>query len=325
MKPEREIKMSALIETMMSVREKPWHGLGVIVEDAPTSADALRLAGLDWKVERQQLTLPDGRVIPDQYANVRTSDGAVLGLVTGKYQIVQNEEAFAFTDNLIGGDVRYETAGSLMGGKRVWMLARLPAEKIAGDEVVPYLCFSNSHDGSSSIRACVTPVRVVCNNTLNFALKTAKRSWKTTHAGNIELRAKEARHTLGLATEYMERLDVMANDMANVRVTNDQVVDIWRNMNPLPESASDLLRARREQSTNDLIKCVTAVDIRQFEGTAWGAAMAITDFVGHREPTIKTNTWQEKRWESIMDGNVVVDKFMLEMAKAIKNLKLAVR
>lgn len=104
-------KMSALIETMMSVREKPWHGLGVIVEDAPTSAEALRLAGLDWKVERQQLMLPDGRVIPDQYANVRTSDGSVLGLVTGKYQIVQNDEAFAFTDNLIGGDVRYETAG----------------------------------------------------------------------------------------------------------------------------------------------------------------------------------------------------------------------
>ena len=119
--------MSALIETMMSVREKPWHGLGVIVKDAPTSAEALRLAGLDWKVERQQLMLPNGRAIPDQYANVRTSDGSVLGLVTGKYQIVQNDEAFAFTDNLIGGDVRYETAGSLMGGKRVWMLARLPA------------------------------------------------------------------------------------------------------------------------------------------------------------------------------------------------------
>ena len=126
--------MSANVETMFYVREKPWHGLGTMVQEAPTSADALRLAGLDWTVEARDMWLNGGyEPIPGYKANVRSSDNKVLGVVSDKYRIVQNADAFAFTDALIGGDVHYETAGSLLDGKKIWLLAKLPDSEICGE------------------------------------------------------------------------------------------------------------------------------------------------------------------------------------------------
>ena len=191
--------MPANVETMFSVRETPWHGLGRIVMDAPASREALELAGLDWQVESRNIYSGTGAMIPGYRANVRSTDDAVLGVVSDRYRIVQNEEAFQFTDDLLGEGVTYETAGSLQGGKKVWMLARLPRKYlIAGDQVEPYLVIFNSHDGSSGVKVAMTPIRVVCQNTLNLALNTAKRSWTARHTENVLLRVQDARETLQL-------------------------------------------------------------------------------------------------------------------------------
>ena len=194
--------MAANVETMFYTREKPWHGLGTKVEEAPCSADALYMAGLDWQVIQEPIYTDTGEIIPGYKANVRDSDRKVLGVVTDRYKIVQNHEAFAFTDSLLGSGVRYETAGSLQEGKRVWLLARLPREYIiAGERISPYLVFSNTHDGSGSVKVALTPVRVVCNNTLNLALNTASRSWSMMHTGNIKDKIQEAKDTLFMAEE----------------------------------------------------------------------------------------------------------------------------
>lgn len=178
--------MSAEVESMFYVRETPWHGLGKKVTEAPDSKEALRLAGLEWEVEQEAVYTAGGSQVQGYYANVRNTDRHVLGIVTDRYRVIQNREAFAFTDALLGEGVRYETAGSLMGGRKVWMLARLPREYIIGGEhISPYLVFSNTHDGSGAVRVAVTPVRVVCSNTLNLALATAKRSWSMCHTGNV--------------------------------------------------------------------------------------------------------------------------------------------
>jgi len=191
--------MPANVETMFSVRETPWHGLGRIIMDAPASREALELAGLDWQVESRNIYSGTGALIPGYRANVRSTDDAVLGVVSDRYRIVQNEEAFQFTDDLLGEGVTYETAGSLQGGKKVWMLARLPRKYlIAGDQVEPYLVIFNSHDGSSGVKVAMTPIRVVCQNTLNLALNTAKRSWTARHTENVLLRVQDARETLQL-------------------------------------------------------------------------------------------------------------------------------
>ena len=147
--------MAANVETMFYVREKPWHGLGTMVAEAPTSAAALRLAGLDWMVVQEPVYTGYNEMVKGYKANVRSSDRKVLGVVSDRYKVVQNVDAFSFTDELLGKGVRYETAGSLQEGKKVWLLARLPREYIiAGERISPYLVFSNTHDGS--IRATST-------------------------------------------------------------------------------------------------------------------------------------------------------------------------
>lgn len=121
---KEEVSMSAEVETMFSVRVKPWHGIGTIVKDCPNSEEALCLAGLDWKVEQKDVCTPDSTPILGYKANVRDYDQSILGVVSDRYQVVQNEEAFAFTDELLEDGVRYETAGALQGGKRTFLLAR---------------------------------------------------------------------------------------------------------------------------------------------------------------------------------------------------------
>ena len=170
--------MPANVETMFYVREKPWHGLGVEVKEAPTSTDALVHAGLDWEVLQKNVYTEDGTLISGYKVNIRDSDNAALGIVSDRYRVVQNENAFRFTDDLLGAGVTYETAGALQGGRRVWLLARMPERYIvAGDEIAPYLVVMNAHDGSSGIKVAMTPIRVVCQNTLNLALHSAKRTW----------------------------------------------------------------------------------------------------------------------------------------------------
>ena len=140
--------MAAEVESMFYVRRVPWHGLGTRVEEALSSEEALKAANLDWKVVQEQIFTEDGRLVKDYFANIRDRDGKVLGVVSGRYRIVQNRDAFAFTDELLGRGVRFETAGSLKEGRKVWILARLPKQyRLAEDLVVPYLVFSNSHDG----------------------------------------------------------------------------------------------------------------------------------------------------------------------------------
>ena len=199
--------MAANVESMFYTRTAPWHGLGVRVEEVLGSKEALNQAGLDWKVEQTDVYAASGERIPGYKANIRDIDRSVLGIVGDRYKIVQNEEAFAFTDGLLGEGVKYETAGSLAGGKIVWMLAKIPEKYIiSGDAIEPYLVFCNSHDGSGAIRVAMTPVRVVCQNTLNLALKGASRVWSARHTENVMSRMDEARETLQLANAYMSQL-----------------------------------------------------------------------------------------------------------------------
>lgn len=217
--------MAANVESMFYTRTAPWHGLGVRVEEVLGSKEALNQAGLDWKVEQTDVYAASGERIPGYKANIRDIDRSVLGIVGDRYKIVQNEEAFAFTDGLLGEGVKYETAGSLAGGKIVWMLAKLPEKYIiSGDAIEPYLVFCNSHDGSGAIRVAMTPVRVVCQNTLNLALKGASRVWSARHTGNVMSRMDEARETLQLANAYMSQLGRSINELQAKKLTDKKVL-----------------------------------------------------------------------------------------------------
>lgn len=308
--------MSAEVESLFYVsndaneRFVPWHGLGTAVEDAPNSKDAIKLAGLDWKVQSNPIYDKQGIEIPHYRANTRDKDSSVLGIVSDKYKIVQNEDAFEFTDSLLLENVRYETAGSLRSGKTVWLLAQLPKTKILGEDFGNYICFMNTHDGTGSIRVCMTPVRVVCNNTLNLALNTAKRSWSTKHMGDMQSKLAEAKHTLNLASRYMTALDEEADKLANIKVTDAKLEQIFNELYPIDYNKDTQRKIEGiNQMKANIIKCYEMPDIAQFKGTAWGAINAITDFVDHAAPARMTENYQENNWGRIINGHVLVDSF----------------
>ena len=300
--------MSANVETMMYVRNKPWHGLGTLVPEAPTSADALRFAGLDWSVRQEPVYNARGGVIPGYKSNVRDTDGSVLGIVGDRYKVVQNIDAFNFTDDLIGGEVRYETAGSLRDGKQIWLLAKMPERKVAGDAVEPYLCFTNSHDGSGGLKVCMTPIRVVCNNTLNLALGSAKRIWGMRHTENVHERLAEARDCLGLADQYMEGLVQYADRAANTILFDRDIKAILDELFPISEQSSPREKATAEKCRNEFMVCYFAPDIKQFRNTAWGVINAASDLATHSMPHRNTKNYAENNWARVMDGHAIIDK-----------------
>lgn len=300
--------MAALVESMVYTREKPWHGLGTMVEEAPNSADALRLAGLDWTVEQKNIQLCGGSKVPGYKANVRSSDGKILGVVSDRYRVIQNKEAFEFTDNIIGGDVRYETAGSMNGGKKIWLLAKLPTTEIVGDKTEPYLCFSNTHDGSGAVRVCMTPIRVVCNNTLNLALDSARRAWSVRHTGSLQSKMHEARACLRMANTYMGALAEKADRMANTTITRDQLNMILDELFPVDEHSTEREKQNVKKLRDEYMVCYFAPDLIKFRDTAWGAYNAMSDMITHNAPLRKTENYRENNWGRLMDGHLMMDK-----------------
>ena len=300
--------MAANVETMMYVREKPWHGLGTMVEEAPTSAKALELAGLDWEVQSNPIYDQYGNEISGYKANTRSSDNSVLGIVSGKYNICQNREAFDFTDALIGEGITYETAGSLRNGKQIWLLGKMPERFIAGDKVEPYICFTNTHDGTGAVRVCMTPIRVVCNNTLNLALSEATRNWSAIHRGDIKGRLEEARHTLQLAESYMNTLEEKADQLANETMTVIDVHAVLEQLFKMDKDMSDRRKNRVKEQREEIMAYMIRPDLAQFIGTKWGFINGVADYVGHSEPARKTQNWEENRWGYMIGGSALLDR-----------------
>ena len=309
--------MAANVETMFSVRETPWHGIGTIVAEAVDSASALSLSGLDWKVIQKNLLTDDGMEIPGWKANLRDTDGQVLGVVTDRYRVVQNQEAFEFTDKLLGEGVRYETAGSLMNGRKNWILAKLPKEYIiTGDQISPYLVFSNTHDGSGAIKVAMTPVRVVCSNTLNLALNTARRSWSAIHTGDINGKLQDAKETLFLAEKYMNGLGKEIDFLQSVKLNDEKVLEYVDALLPLPESASPLQKKNITRLREDLkIRYFDAPDLQDVGKNAYRFINAVSDFATHNAPLRTTANYRENLFARTMDGNVMIDK-AYQMARA---------
>ena len=258
--------MSANVETMFSVRETPWHGLGRIVMDAPASREALKLAGLDWQVESRNIYSGTGAMIPGYRANVRSTDEAVLGVVSDRY-------------------------------------------RIAVDEVTPYLVFFNSHDGSSGVKVAMTPVRVVCQNTLNLALGTAKRIWTARHTENVLLRVQDARETLQLANSYMGELGKGIHELTTIKLSDRKVQEFINEFFPVTEDLTDGQRKNNLRLQEDLkARYYNAPDLEWVGKNGWRFVNAVSDFATHADPIRKTRNYNENLFLRTAEGNPMIDK-----------------
>ena len=302
--------MAANIESMFYVRETPWHGLGTKVLEAPASKDALQLAGLNWRVMQEPIYTAMEELVDGYKANVRDSDRKVLGVVTDRYRVIQNDEAFAFTDGLLGEGVKYETAGSLQGGRKVWLLAHMPHEYIiSGERISPYLLFSNTHDGSGAIKVALTPIRVVCQNTLNLALAGAKRSWSMIHTGDIKEKMQEAKDTLFLAEKYMDELGKEFEALRMRKLTDKQVMEYIEILLPIEDGSTPQQEKNMKRLREDMkIRYFDAPDLQGVGKNAYRFVNAVSDFATHAEPLRRTANYKENLFSRTVDGNPMIDK-----------------
>ncbi len=302
--------MAANVESMFYVRETPWHGLGTKVKEAPASNDALILAGLNWQVLQEPIFTAASEPIEGYKVNVRDSDRKALGVVTDRYKVIQNNEAFAFTDELLGEGVRYETAGSLQGGKKVWLLAHMPQEYIiSGEQISPYLVFSNTHDGSGAIKVALTPIRVVCQNTLNLALAKANRCWSMIHTGDIHEKMQEARDTLLRAENYMQELGQEFENLRMKKLSDRQVTEYIEILLPLEDNSTPQQTKNIRKLREDMkMRYFDAPDLQHVGKNAYRFVNAVSDFATHAEPLRKTANYKENLFARTMEGNPMIDK-----------------
>jgi phage/plasmid-like protein (TIGR03299 family) len=303
--------MSHNVESMFYVERTPvWNGLGTKVESALSSQEALEKAGLNWSVKQKPLLTGTGILIDGYKANIRDSDDKVLGVVTDRYSILQNKDAFAWSDELLGKGVRYETAGSLQNGKRVWILAKLPTSYIiAGDKITPYMVLSNSHDGSGSVKVAMTPIRVVCQNTLNLALTTADRIWTTKHTGDMEIKMDDVKETLFRAEDYMDMLGSEINKLNNKFVSDATVNEIVSDLLPIPIDASELQERNVLKQREDIsLRYYYAPDLQSLQKNAYRLINAVSDFATHSKPLRETAAYRENLFARTIEGNALIDK-----------------
>ncbi|WEK36141.1 MAG: DUF932 domain-containing protein [Candidatus Pseudobacter hemicellulosilyticus] len=313
--------------SFFSVKEKAWHGLGKIVQEYPTSAEAMRIAGLDYQVEKFPLFAKseDARVTGDalqfgslelpvasHFATVRTDNSTVLGVVGKDYEIVQNADAFAFFDAIVGGGegILYETAGALGNGESVFITAKLPGYIRVGngdDVTEKYLFLTTTHDGTGSITAAFTAVRIVCQNTLNAALRNMSNVIRIKHTTNAKSRLVEAHKVMGMANTMAIELEGLFNQWATVRITDAQVkrliqLALCPNNETLAHIKADNdkdMSTIFKNSVEEAFSYAMVSDTQRLEttkGTVFGAYNAITGYFQN----VKSYKNEEAKLKSII-------------------------
>lgn len=295
--------MPANVESMMSVKEKPWHGIGTVVDEYQTAEQALVTAGLDWQVSKQPVFyLKDGQheAVKDKFVMVRSDNNVEVGVVGKSYTALQNSEAFSFMDAVIGTkEAIYETAGSLGRGEKVWMMAKIDGVlriNETDDVVEKYLLVSNSHNGSSMVNVALTSVRVVCANTLTWALNEAKQTnkvFKFRHSKNMGEKVIQARESLNLVNSWFDNFNVVANSMANTPLNQAKFKEFVKGIGLDPNATKGKEKSTVETLTN-LFENGDGNNIKGVKRTLWAALNGVTQYVDHERSTRKTGTFNSK-------------------------------
>jgi phage/plasmid-like protein (TIGR03299 family) len=329
-----ELETQNGVASFASFREPAWHGLGTVFTEEKNTAEMLAAANLNnWNVRLVDVEIPNTLTSDKNYSYVvRTnptdkSQTDVLGVVGERYHVLQNEDLFSFGDTMLDGGGRWETAGSIRGGRVVFGSLALERETIldpngVADKVKTYLLINTSHDGSIAIQASITPVRVVCANTLNLALgrkgKGPKQSFKIRHTQTANGKVQIAREALGLANTYMDEFDKMAKAMIEKEITAQQFNDIVLAAYPKPDSDKKIAITK----WTNKIDVINDIYTGQFNGmianTAWGAFNALTERLDWHRSARGGNTEAMLAAASGFDPSITAEKNRL--LKVVKDV-----
>jgi phage/plasmid-like protein (TIGR03299 family) len=289
---------------MFSVKEKPWHGLGRILDSPPDSKTAIIEAGLDYNVIKAPVIYDKNYhnsdipahhfLLPDRFVTYREDTGHGFGIVGSRYEVLQNTEAFEFFDNIVGeGAAIYETAGALNNGATVFITAKLPDYiRVSKEDVIEkYLLLTSTHDGTGTIKVLFTPIRVVCNNTLQAALTSSNNTINIRHTKSIKDKLQEAEHVLGITNTVYEKALKIYQSLTKPVITNDKQVQkyldyVFLTKDEMREVAmgvhrSEAISTRKTNIMNDIIRYYDEGPGQQLEtcrGTLYGAYNAVTGY-----------------------------------------------
>jgi phage/plasmid-like protein (TIGR03299 family) len=289
-----ELEILDGVASFASFREPAWHTLGTVFTEEKTTAEMLQAARLDnWNVRLEDVQIPDTFDSDKNYffvtrTNPVSQANDILGVVGERYKILQNEQLFDFGDAILNHGGRWETAGSIKGGRQVFGSLAYERETVldptgVADVVKTYILVTTSHDGSLAIQAMVTPVRVVCANTLNLALgskrgkNSVKQSFKVRHTETAEGKVQAARNTLELTNAYLDAFGVMANKMIQTEITKTQFDEIILAAYPRPEKDAKGAVKKWETKVDMIEEIYQSATTRMIAGTAWGALNAMTE------------------------------------------------
>lgn len=287
-----------------SNQQKAWHGLGQIVNGAMTAQQAIENAQLNYEVRLDDVYAFDNvtkkaKKIADKFATVRVDNGDVFGVVGNRYQIVQNKDAFSFFDAIVGQDLAmYETAGALGMGEKIFITAKLPEFiRIAGtdDLTEVYVLLTSSHDGSGAVIAAITPVRVVCQNTLNAALGNTISKVSVRHTTNVKQNLEQAHKLLGISHKFVEELSQCFNVLAKKPISDAQVQKLLEELFKSEKEDSTRVKNIREAV---MLSYHTGIGQREIMGTAWGVFNGITHYLDHE----KSYKDASVKFESVING-----------------------
>lgn len=293
------------VETMFSAKETPWHRLGTVTPEVLTAQEAIKTAGLDWTVSKRELFTFDNqnnlRKVPNYFSITRDTDSKQLGVVGNRYTPVQNYEAFNFLDAVVDSDdAKYETAGSLNGGTDVFILVNM--ESIFGnltgsDDIMPYMLLSNNHSGRYSLKLTMTPIRVVCQNTLRLALQksNAQQQVSLRHTSSIAGKEYNVRNVLQIAENYFSQFSSEVDMFIDSVLTESAFEELMLAMFPQPKaenakSTASLVRMenKREKIVGDIYKLWRN---EKHTGSVWGAINAINSYeLWHKQTKAKAQS-----------------------------------
>jgi len=264
--------------------EKAWHGLGQIVKGAMTSKEAIELGGLGYTVIKEKILTESGLELPDNFATIRKDTNVPLGVVGNRYTVVQNADAFVFFDAIVGqGQAIFETAGALGKGEKVFVTAKMPNYiRIAGTDDITevYVVLTNSHDGSGAVICGITPVRIVCQNTLRMALKGMKNSVSIRHTKNAESSLAEAHKLLNIVNSHTEKMNQLVNSLSLKKVSDTQVKELLAGL--FPAKNEDEVPKRTDSIRSEVFNSyMTGVGQERILGTAWGVLNGLTHYTSH--------------------------------------------
>lgn len=299
------------------VGEKAWHGLGQKLADGLTPTEAFNTLGLGWSTdlfEVPALTLPDGRQVttPDFRLHVRMDTATTLGVVGKDYRPISNQQMAEFAEALAGQDaaIRVETGGSLRGGRRVFVLVKLPSdtEVLNGDDLKNYVCISNGHDGLNAFRVFYTPIRVVCANTLAMA-EASVGGARFNHDGDVMKKIELARAALGIIVKRSETFAEQARALAKVQMTEAEIKDYFDRMYATI-FGEDMTEKHQTETMALWQGNMTSPQntVKSTEGTAWHAFNAITFWADHQRGRFKSVHESDSRIHSNLFGVAALDK-----------------